>query len=533
MNGNPHRWRIGRRYVLISASVIIAIGGILAMTVVSLLLQRNSVLESTDNALLNDVTAAAKRLGSALTVANLSLETTKGDFLKARPVKEEHSSVSFAAFRMQDIKNVYLFDGEGRVLAAAFPRLDPSIGIGAGVLDRLRAGADASCAIMDVPAEGGRSLVLVKVLRRDYPTRYGAVIFSSSDIQERLTAILPQPGRVMGIRDASGEWLSSETEGDSFLTSRSRPMQASITLSSWLLTVSLHADRQASLRGWRSLSLMMVGIVSTFIALLIFLLVFGAKLARNADRADELAEVTEHQRADIAEARRVEQILKTSEELLQSSLEEKTTLLKEVHHRVKNNLQIVASLLNLQASRLQDGETVDAIRIVEGRILSMALLHETLYGSDSLSRIDFSAYVEKLCWQLLQSFGSSSNRVILERRVASIGLSLEQSVPCGLIINELVSNVLKHAFPGDRAGTITVEMRVDERGWCILRVHDDGVGLPAGFDAAATTSLGLRLVQKLTRQLGGRFEAGRAGNEGTSMELAFPLDTERMDGSQA
>jgi two-component sensor histidine kinase len=156
-----------------------------------------------------------------------------------------------------------------------------------------------------------------------------------------------------------------------------------------------------------------------------------------------------------------------------------------------------------------------------------------LYGSDSLSRIDFSAYVEELCWQLLQSFGSSSNRVILERRVASIGLSLEQSVPCGLIINELVSNALKHAFPGDRTGTIAVEMRLDDERWCILRVVDDGVGLPAGFDAAASPTLGLRLVQNLARQLEGRFETENTGNKGMSFTLSFPLDTAGMDGIQA
>jgi len=163
----------------------------------------------------------------------------------------------------------------------------------------------------------------------------------------------------------------------------------------------------------------------------------------------------------------------------------------------------------------------------------MALLHEALYRSDSLSRIDFSAYVEELCGQLLRAFGSVSSKVVLERRVASIGLSLEKSVPCGLIINELVSNALKHAFPGDGAGTIAVEMRVDEGGWCILRVCDDGVGLPAGFDAVTSPTLGLRLVQKLARQLGGRFKAEQTGNTGTSIQISFPLDTEGLEGNQA
>jgi two-component sensor histidine kinase len=224
---------------------------------------------------------------------------------------------------------------------------------------------------------------------------------------------------------------------------------------------------------------------------------------------------------------------KQAEEFLRSSLEEKTTLLKEVHHRVKNNLQIVASLLNLQASRLEDARMVAAFRNVEGRIVSMALLHEALYRSDSLSRIDFSAYVEKLCGQLLRSFDSLSNKVTLERRIASIGLSLERSVPCGLIINELVSNALKHAFPGGRAGKIVVEMSFADGDLVVLGVRDDGVGLPAGFDAATSPTLGLRLVQKLAQQLGGRCETENTGNEGTSIRLSFPIDTEEMVGSQA
>jgi len=533
MNGNWPPTFLGRRYAVISAAVIVAIGGILVITLISLLFQRNSELKIIANTLLGEANVAAQRLDSALRVANLSLENASGGFLQARPAVEERRSVSNAAFRMQGIENVYLLDEEGRVLGTAFPRLDPSLGIDEGMLERLRAGADSACAIMKTPADGGRALVLIKVLRRDHPARYGAAVFSSFKAQEYLNTILPRIVRMTEIQDASGASIFPDNGAGPVQVSTSNPMQASITLSDWPITVSIRADAGAIMGKWRSESLMMAGIVAAFIVLLVFLLVFGARLARNADRVDELAKVTEQQRADIAEARRVEQILEDSKELLQSSLEEKTTLLKEVHHRVKNNLQIVASLLNLQASRLEDGETVDALRNVEGRIGSMALLHETLYGSDSLSRIDFSAYVEELCGQLLQSFGSSSNRVILERRVANITISLEQSVPCGLIINELVSNALKHAFPGDRTGTIAVEMRLDDERWCILRVVDDGVGLPAGFDAAASTTLGLRLVQKLTRQLGGRFKAEKTGNEGTSMELSFPLDAEGMDGSQA
>lgn len=213
---------------------------------------------------------------------------------------------------------------------------------------------------------------------------------------------------------------------------------------------------------------------------------------------------------------------KRGEQALRDALEEKVALLKEVHHRVKNNLQIVASLLSLQSSLVENQQVADVLQDTRNRVHSMALLHEVLYRSGNLARIDFAAYVEDLCRQLLRSFGPTAARVRVETRIAPIGLPLEQGVPCGLIINELVSNALKHAFPAERSGKITVELNFSEGQGLVLRVHDDGVGLPSGLDPENTSTLGLQLVFNLAGQLEGYLTVDRSEGTGTAFSLVFP-----------
>lgn len=208
---------------------------------------------------------------------------------------------------------------------------------------------------------------------------------------------------------------------------------------------------------------------------------------------------------------------------LHDSLEEKVSLLKEVHHRVKNNLQIVASLLNLQANRARSRQVVDLLRDTRNRVHSMALLHEVLYRSENLARINFAAYVQELCRQLMRSFGPEAGRIELENRIPKIGLPLEHSVPCGLIITELVSNALKHAFPGGRTGRISVELDHADGRQIRLRVSDDGVGLPEGMEIGDTTTLGLKLVSNLANQLDGQLTLEKRSGGGTAFHVAFRI----------
>ena len=212
------------------------------------------------------------------------------------------------------------------------------------------------------------------------------------------------------------------------------------------------------------------------------------------------------------------------EDSLRASLEEKTALLKEVHHRVKNNLQIVTSLLSLQAGRLSNPAALGLIQDARNRVLSMAMLHETLYGSDNLASLDMPGYVQSLCAHLFRCHSSeTAARVRLEQRVGPVRLGLDQAVPCGLILNELISNALKHAFPDGRSGAIAVALNPLPGGRARLSVQDDGAGLPPGLNPLQTPSLGLKLVQSLAAQLDGTLQIAPAPGGGCAFDLTFPL----------
>jgi len=216
---------------------------------------------------------------------------------------------------------------------------------------------------------------------------------------------------------------------------------------------------------------------------------------------------------DISERKRAEQ-------LIRAALEEKKVLFKEIHHRVKNNLQVVSSLLNLQARQIADPEGLEALKESQNRIQAMALIHDELYSSETPAQIDFGDYVSSLTAHLLDSYGAGAEPIRLTNDIARISLSLDAAIPCGLIINELVTNSLKHAFAGRHAGEIRVELREQPNGHHALSVCDDGAGLPPGLRIEETCSLGLRLVRTLTEQLGGKLVV--SSNGGARFEIVFP-----------
>jgi len=194
-------------------------------------------------------------------------------------------------------------------------------------------------------------------------------------------------------------------------------------------------------------------------------------------------------------------------------------LLEEVHHRVKNNLQVISSLLGLQARAISDPETRKKFEESKYRIQSMALLHEHLYQSDDLARIDFAEYIKRLAEQLFSVYGSSK-RIRLVTDLEPLHFDLDTAVPCGLIVNELLSNALKYGFPKGRTGTVRLELRHAGSAAVRLVVEDDGAGLPVGFDWKNSSSLGLRLVRTLAEQIGGRVE--QRGTRGTAFAILFP-----------
>jgi len=200
-------------------------------------------------------------------------------------------------------------------------------------------------------------------------------------------------------------------------------------------------------------------------------------------------------------------------------LHEKDVLLKEVHHRVKNNLQIISSLLNLQSTKISDLDTRNALQESQNRVRTMALIHEKLYQSTDLAEIDFAAYLQSLVNFIAQSYRPRSDNVEIRVAAQQITMDIDAAIPCGLIVNELVSNSLKHAFPDNRKGTIWVELNTSPEDVINLRVADDGAGLPPDLDLLHTKSLGLRLVNSLTSQVNGKLEL--ESSKGVSFRLSF------------
>jgi PAS domain S-box-containing protein len=229
-----------------------------------------------------------------------------------------------------------------------------------------------------------------------------------------------------------------------------------------------------------------------------------------------LIDLCARQAADLIEAKRVEQKLTVS-------LHEKEVLLKEIHHRVKNNLQIICSLQSLQSKTIHDPALQELFHESERRIRAMALIHETLYQTADLSRFDVVHYLRTLSTQLVQSYGASARHITLRTHVENIPLSLDTAIPCGLVLNELFSNALKHAFPNGQRGDITLTFAAVPEGYATLRVQDTGVGFPEGLDFRHTESLGLQLVCALSEQLQGTLTLARHG--GTIFTLTFPLSS--------
>ena len=208
-------------------------------------------------------------------------------------------------------------------------------------------------------------------------------------------------------------------------------------------------------------------------------------------------------------------------EALGVSLREKEVLLKEVHHRVKNNLQIICSLLDLQSQHLTDQKTLEVFRNSYNRIKSMAIIHEKLYQSTSLEKINFVDYVESLTYYLFQSYSTGSDSIKININVEPISLNLDTAIPCGLIINELVSNALKHAFSQLNEGSIELNFKFDTSQKCILIVRDNGIGFPNDFDIQKNSNLGLQIVKILTQQLEGDLEFNQS--QGSEFKIKFEV----------
>ena len=211
---------------------------------------------------------------------------------------------------------------------------------------------------------------------------------------------------------------------------------------------------------------------------------------------------------------------------LEKSAQEQELLLREVHHRVKNNMQVIISLLNLQAEYTQDSNLFEIFREMQNRIRSMALIHEKLFRSKSMSSVDFANYINSLTFELINFYAIDSKRIRIHQKIDEMNLNITKAIPCGLIVNELITNALKYAFPGKREGDIWLSVRTLERNSAEIEIKDNGIGLDPLPDFATTRTMGLRIVRILTEQLGGHLEI--RGDQGAAFTLRFKLEDDQI-----
>ena len=212
---------------------------------------------------------------------------------------------------------------------------------------------------------------------------------------------------------------------------------------------------------------------------------------------------------------------KHKEERIAASLKEKELMLGEIHHRVKNNLQFIHSLIDLQADKIDDPAARAMLTDCKNRIASMGLVHNLLYQSRDMSLIDFQQFIQQVIHKLKDSLVFADGQVNLSVDAERLNLPLDTAIPCGLIVNELIANAFKHAFPNERSGLIEVGARIDDDNNVVISVSDNGVGIPAEADIVGGDTLGLTLVHLLTEQIGGQLEIHRA--DPTRFNLRFPM----------
>lgn len=237
------------------------------------------------------------------------------------------------------------------------------------------------------------------------------------------------------------------------------------------------------------------------------------------ERTAKLAEANTELQREIAERKRAEEQTKIS-------LKEKELLLKEIHHRVKNNMQIVSSMLSIQEIQIKDKADLEIFRESRSRIRSMTLIHEKLYQSEDLAKIDFAEYTRSLAVDLFATYNTAHNTIKLQVNVENVYLDIITAIPCGLIINELVSNSLKYAFPDGQTGQITIDFRAQNNTYHLI-VGDNGIGFPKYLDFRKTESLGLQLVRLLAKKIDGTIEFER--KKGTFFKITFKKKENREE----
>ena len=223
--------------------------------------------------------------------------------------------------------------------------------------------------------------------------------------------------------------------------------------------------------------------------------------------------------ADLTERKQREGELRELNRSLANQSAQRETLLQEVHHRVKNNLQVIASLIRMQIRQIEDKSAKTALMEAQSRVASIALIHERLYQSKDYSKVPFSEYATSLARNIFDAASATPATIGLELNIEPLNLPVDRAIPCGLILNELLTNALKHAFPQGRPGKLSVDVRRKSPLEVMLSVSDDGIGLPDAIDERVNKSLGLQLITTLVEQIDGHLEF--SGHNGTTCRIWF------------
>ncbi len=460
------------------------------------LAERRAIRESTSRQALADAETLSHSLDGYIRIAENILATADLRLVSIS-ASSTRAALKEAVYRMPEAANAYLLDAKGSIVAAAWQDRVAAPTIARERLDRL-AMAGGSEALV---AEGPRGPVLAVVRSLEGPTRarFAAMVFDSVFFDARLTLARSAENSVTVITDAKGRRL---VEGAPALLDENKVsaragdfVSAETSLPTHPLKVLVVHDLRPDLLAWHSRLVSLLAILAVLVVALAVVSAMGAREARRAREA--LA--------------------------LQEELEARDRLFHEVNHRVKNNLATVQAILHLGEAEIDDdpGRAAEIIKSAAERIDSIGKLHEHLYSRRSIAEIDIGAYFEELAASLKESYGVGEKVSLVVRAERGIPAGLDTGVPIALIVTELVTNSYKYAFPGERSGTILIELRRGEEGGYTIVVSDDGIGMEI---EKKTRGFGRSLVEGLARQIGASLRLLPGGPEarGTTWRLEVP-----------
>lgn len=438
-----------------------------------------------------DATLAASGLDATLRVASLGISR-----IDAAEIPQ-HSDAERLAFSLPEATNIYLLAPDGEVVWTAFRRADPTVAFGSDIFERLRAGSILECLIVDAPAEGGEVLALAKRLTG------GAVavaMFNAWSLSRSVSTSLRGSQSGVTLADGSGRRLelagAPRPDGPGAETRLGSSIDETVFLASVPISITVSADMEDDRRAWlrRTMILSALGVALVLTSGAMTLL--GINVYRRRMRVMDL----------------------------KKALDDKETMYREVNHRVKNNLTIIQTVLELGSDEITEhpDRALPVVRSSIDRLRAVSLLHELLYRQGAGRSDDVGEYMSELAAALSSAYDLGERVSIVERHDSEMACGLDRMVPIALIVNELVANACKYAFPDGRRGTILLESSRAIGGGFDVIVKDDGVGM--SNDAPRSGGIGAMLIEALAGQVGARLERDEATGTGVAWRLSVPAE---------